>query len=222
MNAQELTNLLESPANFGKIIKGQSAVSLLARVLLAVALILVLFGLKFSALIYAGVVLAVIGLGCFLAGKLVLDAKATKASSDVYYSAGEHRVCPQVSVKDYVYEDKDGDKSKYAILAFRTDGKDLPPETVAELRDRIAGVDLPTVRYESAGYPKLELIRGKGEALITQNNSIFTLASDMKGIYIYPLAYDKADDNSPFVVYASTGGDVYIYPLMEKHLAKLG
>jgi uncharacterized membrane protein YbaN (DUF454 family) len=222
MNAQELTILLESPVNFGKIIKGQSGISLFASVLLSGALILVLLGLKFVVLIPVGIVLAVIGFACFLAGKLVLDAKATKKSSDRYYNATEHRVCPQLSLKDYIHENKDGDKSKYAILAFRTDGTAIPPQTVAELRTRIAGVDISTVRYESAGYPKLELIRGKGEALTAQDNTIFALASDMDGLYIYPLAYDKADDNSPFVVYASTGGDVYIYPLMEKHLAKLG
>ncbi|MDR1680447.1 MAG: hypothetical protein LBS12_01500 [Prevotellaceae bacterium] len=221
MNAQELTNLLASPENFGKIIKGKSAVSLFALFLLPAALLLVLLGLRFPALIYVGIVLAVIGFACFLAGKLFLDAKATKVSLDLYYAAGEHRVCPQVSVKDYVYEDKDGDKSKYAILAFQTDGKDIPPQTVAELRDRVAGIDISTVRYESAGYPKLELIRGKGEAFVAENNSIFALASDMEGVYIYPLAYDKANDNSPFVVYASTGNDVYIYPLMERELAKL-
>jgi hypothetical protein len=99
-----------------------------------------------------------------------------------------------------------GDKSKYAILAFQVDGKDIPPETVAELRDRIAGIDISTVRYESAGYPKLELNRGKGEAFVAENNSIFALASDLKGVYIYPIAYDKADDNSPFAVYTSTTG----------------
>jgi hypothetical protein len=168
-----------------------------------------------------GIVLAVIGLACFLAGKLFLDAKATKASSDLYYAAGEHRVCPQVSVKDYVYEDKDGDKSKYAILAFQADGKDIPSQTLAELRDRVAGVDISTVRYESVGYAKLELIRGKGESFAAENNSIFALASDVEGVYIYPLAYDKATDNSPFVVYASTGEDVYIYPLLERNLAQL-
>jgi hypothetical protein len=221
VNAQELTTLLESPANFGKIIKGRSAVSLLASVLLSVALILVLLGLKFSVLLYVGIVLAVIGLACFLAGKLVLDAKATQASSTLYHTATEHRVCPQLSLKDYVHENKDGDKSKYAILAFQTDGTAIPPQTATELRSRIADVDISTVRYESVGYPKLELIRGKGEAFAMQHNSIFALAYDMDGLYIYPLAYDKADDNSPFVVYASTGEDVYIYPLMEKHLAKL-
>ncbi|MDR1582401.1 MAG: hypothetical protein LBS55_03935 [Prevotellaceae bacterium] len=108
MNAQELTNLLASPENFGKIIKGKSAVSLFAPFLLVVALIFVILGFKFSALIYVGVVLAVIGFACYFAGKLLLDPKTAKTSSDLYYTAGEHRVCPQVSLKDYVYEDKDG------------------------------------------------------------------------------------------------------------------
>lgn len=222
MNAQELTNFLESPANFGKIIRGKSVMSLFATVLLSIALILVMLGFKFTALIYAGIVLAVIGAGCYLVGKMFPDAKATKASSDLYYAAGEHRVCPQISLKDYLYvKNEDGDKSKYAILAFRADGKDIPDQIATELRERIAGMDISTVRYESASYRTLELIRGKGDAVVAEYNTIFELASDLDGVFIYPLAYDKADDNSPAVVYASIDGDVFIYPLMEKNLAKL-
>jgi hypothetical protein len=221
MNAQELTKLLESPDNFGKIIKGKSVATLFAPIPFFGGLALVLLGLKFWILAPIGGVLVVIGLLCHFAGKLLLDAKATNASADLYYAAAECRVCPQVSIRDYVYEDKDGDKSKYALLAFQADGNELPPQTVEELRNRIADIDISTVRYESAGYPKLQLIRGKGEAFVAENNSISELASDMDGVYLYPLAYDKATDSSPFVVYASTGKDVYIYPLMEKHLEKL-
>jgi hypothetical protein len=221
MNAQELTKRLELPGNFGKIIKGRSIVSLFAPIPLMGGLILVLIGIKYWILIPIGCVLAVIGLLFYLVGKFLLDAKVTKASADLYYAAGEHRVCPQVSLRDYVYEDKDGDKSKYAILAFQADGGDIPSRTVAELRRRIADIDISTVRYESTGYQRLQLIRGKGEAFVAENNSIFQLASDMAGVYIYPLAYDKANDNSPCVIYASTGHDVYIYPLLERSLAAL-
>ena len=220
MNAQELTKQLESPENFGKFVKGKSAITFLGVVALSCGLVLALIGLKVDILIPVGGVIMGVGLLCYLAGKLFLDAKATKESADLYYSASEHRVCPQVSIRDYVYEDKDGDKSKYALLAFQANGKEIPPQTVAELRARVVNVDLPTVRYESVSYRKLELIRGKGESFAAENNTIAQLAADMKGTYLYPLAYGKAADNSPLVIYASTGNDVYIYPLMERNLAQ--
>jgi hypothetical protein len=153
--------------------------------------------------------------GGFLGGK-------AKKSFAVWLEAEKKEVLPLYFIQHFVYQDEDS-KSYYAIYAFSSKGK-IDAETLAKLKETAQEIDLPTVRYCSVVYSRLELWRSDNE-YAQDFNVISNALSDVEnGLFAFVefVGYgSKAILDKPFVIYAHYNGEDYIYPIKKTELSKI-
>ena len=144
-----------------------------------------------------------------------------KKSFAVWSEADKKAVLPLYFVQHFVHQDTDS-KTYYAIYAFSTKGE-INTETLTRLKEAAQEIDLPTVRYESIGYTRLQSWRG---GLPTPENcSISYALSDVaNGLFVYVefLGFgSKAILDKPLVIYAHFNGNDYIYPVKKTTLSEM-